>query len=295
MDGVLIIDKEKGYTSSDVVAKLRGILHQKKIGHAGTLDPDATGVLVVLLGKATKLSTFLMDGKKTYRAVLRLGVVTDTQDMSGTVLSEAAPETDEARILDAVCSFEGTYDQLPPMYSAVKVNGRKLYQYARGGKEVERAARPVTIDRIDVEAVDPPFVTFTADCSKGTYIRTLCHDIGEKLGCGAAMAELCRVKSGRFTLADAVTIDGVRPLLEAGALEEKLFGLEAILGDLPSFTCEEAHEKALLNGNRLETGWGAGTPAADGLTAVRDAHGVIRALYRLNAEDEMLHPEVMLL
>ncbi len=295
MDGILIIDKEKGYTSSDVVAKLRGILHQKKIGHAGTLDPDATGVLVVLLGKATKLSTLLMGGGKRYRAVMRLGVVTDTQDMSGTVLEEREPVTDRQKICDVLTSFEGTYDQVPPMYSAVKVNGKKLYQYARSGREVERTARPVTIERIGIEEIAPPLVRFAADCSKGTYIRTLCHDIGERLGCGAAMEELCRTGSGRFTLDDAVRIGEVRQRVQDGTIGQVLTGLEDVLLDYPSFTCAPEHEKALLNGNRLETGWGEGTPAADGLTVVRDHQGTIRALYRLNAEDGMLHPDVMLL
>ena len=295
MDGILIIDKEKGYTSSDVVAKLRGILHQKKIGHAGTLDPDATGVLVVLLGRATKLSDMMMSGQKCYRTVLRLGITTDTQDTGGTLLKEREPEQDTEKIRSAVLSFEGTYEQIPPMYSAIKVNGKKLYQYARSGREVERTARTVTVEKISIEAVEPPMVRFTVDCSKGTYVRTLCHDIGERLGCGAAMEELCRIRSGSFTLEDAVKIDQVRDLLQEGRLEEKLVGLDRVLQGYPVFVCDEAHEKALLNGNRLSTAWGSGTVSEDGITVIKDGSGRIRALYRLNKEEEMLHPDVMLL
>ena len=295
MDGILIIDKEKGYTSNDVVAKLRGILHQKKIGHAGTLDPDATGVLTVLLGRATKLSDMMMSGRKRYRAQLLLGVTTDTQDTGGAVLRERDPETDPKKIRTAVLSFTGTYEQIPPMYSAIKVNGRKLYQYARSGEEVERPSRTVTIDGLEIEDIEPPFVRFTVDCSKGTYVRTLCHDIGERLGCGAAMESLCRTRSGEFTLQDSVKIDEVRTLLEEGRLEEKLIGLDRLLEGYPAFVCDEAHEKALMNGNRLALSWGSGETAGDGPTVVKDSSGRIRALYRLNKEEEMLHPEVMLL
>ncbi|MBO4289263.1 MAG: tRNA pseudouridine(55) synthase TruB [Lachnospiraceae bacterium] len=295
MDGVLIIDKEKGYTSNDVVAKLRGILRQRKIGHAGTLDPDATGVLVVLLGRATKLSGLMMSGQKCYRAGLRLGITTDTQDTGGTVLSEREPETDPEKIREAILSFQGEYDQIPPMYSALKVNGRKLYQYARSGQEVLREARKVTIESIAIEAIDPPFASFTVECSKGTYVRTLCHDIGQRLGCGAAMESLCRVRSGSFTLEDSVKIGEVRELFEAGRLEEKLIGLDRILEEYPVFVCDEAHEKALLNGNRLAPAWGSGTVPPKVPAVVKDSRGNIRALYRLKEEDDMLHPDVMLL
>ena len=295
MDGVLIIDKEKGYTSNDVVAKLRGILKQRKIGHAGTLDPDATGVLVVLLGRATRLSDRMMSGKKRYRAGIRLGVTTDTQDTGGTVLAEREPEQDPEKIREAILSFLGSYDQIPPMYSAIKVKGRKLYQYARDGREVERTARRVTIDGIEVEAVRPPFAWFTVECSKGTYVRTLCHDIGEKLGCGGAMDSLCRVQSGSFSLEDSVKIDEVRDLLAEGRLEEKLIGLDRLLEDLPVFVCDEAHEKALLNGNRLDPAWGCGVSAQEGPIVVKDSGGRIKALYRFDEEDKMLHPDVMLL
>ena len=199
MDGVIVIRKEKGFTSHDVVAKLRGILHMKKIGHTGTLDPDAEGVLPVALGKATRLVDMITDKEKTYEAVMRLGVVTDTQDMSGTVLSQTEDiSVTEEELRTVIGSFVGDYMQVPPMYSALKVNGKKLYELAREGKTVERKARPVHFYEIEILDIDFPLVRFCVTCSKGTYIRTLCHDIGEKLGCGAAMETLLRTKVGRF-------------------------------------------------------------------------------------------------
>ena len=213
VNGVINIYKIKGFTSHDVVAKLRGIMRQKKIGHTGTLDPDATGVLPVCLGSATKLCDMLTDKEKEYIAKVQLGVTTDTQDMTGTVLSEKEVNVTESQVHEAIQSFVGYYEQIPPMYSALKVNGKKLYELAREGKEVERKARPVTIHYIEVLEMSLPQITIKVGCSKGTYIRTLCHDLGEKLGCGAAMAGLERTKSGQFSLETAITL---------AELEEKL-------------------------------------------------------------------------
>lgn len=213
INGVINIYKIKGFTSHDVVAKLRGIMRQKKIGHTGTLDPDATGVLPVCLGSATKLCDMLTEKKKEYIAKVQLGVTTDTQDMTGIVLSERQVDVTETQVEEAIQSFVGLYEQIPPMYSALKVNGKKLYELAREGKEVERKARPVTIHYIEILDMELPKLTIKVGCSKGTYIRTLCHDLGEKLGCGAAMAALERTKSGQFTLESAITL---------AELEEKL-------------------------------------------------------------------------
>ena len=188
--GIIVIHKEKGFTSHDVVAKLRGILHMKKIGHTGTLDPDATGVLPVALGKGTKLVDLLTDKEKTYEAVLHLGIDTDTQDMSGTVLEERPVNVTEEEVRKVLKSFVGEQLQVPPMYSALKVNGKKLYELAREGKTVERKARPVCFYEIEPLEFHLPLVKIRVTCSKGTYIRTLCHDIGEKLGCGGCMEEL---------------------------------------------------------------------------------------------------------
>ena len=223
MDGVIVIRKEKGFTSHDVVAKLRGILHMKKIGHTGTLDPDAEGVLPVALGKATRLVDMITDKEKTYEAVMRLGVVTDTQDMSGTVLSQTTElSVTEEELCTVVSSFVGDYMQVPPMYSALKVNGKKLYELAREGKTVERKPRPVHFYEIEILDISFPLVRFRVTCSKGTYIRTLCHDIGEKLGCGAAMESLLRTKVGRFTLDDAITLAQTEEAVQEGTIESKM-------------------------------------------------------------------------
>ena len=186
-DGVLNVYKEKGYTSHDVVAKLRGILGQKKIGHTGTLDPDAQGVLPVCLGKATRLCDMLTDHAKTYEAVLLLGKETDTQDISGQIIAEKEPDVSEEEVCVTIMGFVGEYAQIPPMYSARKVNGKKLYELARAGKVVERQPRQVTIYEIAIKSAALPRVTMIVRCSKGTYIRTLCHDIGQKLGCGGCI------------------------------------------------------------------------------------------------------------
>ena len=199
VNGIINVYKEKGYTSFDVVAKLRGIFKQKKIGHTGTLDPDATGVLPVCLGKATKLCDLLTDKNKTYEAVLLLGKTTDTQDITGEVLEEKSTEAlTEEKVREAIEGFIGDYEQIPPMYSALKVNGKKLYELAREGKVIERKARPVKILDIQILEIDLPKVRMEVSCSKGTYILTLCHDIGEKLGCGGCMESLMRTRVSTF-------------------------------------------------------------------------------------------------
>ena len=248
--GVINIHKEKGYTSHDVVAKLRGIIGQKKIGHTGTLDPDATGVLPVCLGKATKLCDMLTDKNKTYETVMLLGKVTDTQDISGTVLSEGVTDAlDDKTVTDAILSFVGDYMQVPPMYSALKVNGKKLYELAREGVEVERKARPVTILDIDIKEINLPRVRMEVSCSKGTYIRTLCHDIGEKLGCGACMEELIRTRVSRFELEDSLTLAQVQELKEAGNLEKILVPIDEMFSDYEAITLKEEFMSFAYNGN----------------------------------------------
>ena len=194
MDGIIVIKKEKDYTSFDVVAKLRGICRQKKIGHTGTLDPDATGVLPVCLGCGTKLCDMLMDTNKVYRATLLLGVTTDTQDTTGTVLEEKEVSVDEEKVREVISTFTGTQMQIPPMYSALKVNGKKLCDLAREGIEVERKTREITISEIEIESVELPEIIMKVTCSKGTYIRTLCYDIGQRLGCGGAAWHRCHPK-----------------------------------------------------------------------------------------------------
>lgn len=254
MDGILNVYKERGYTSHDVVAKLRGILKQRKIGHTGTLDPEAEGVLPVCLGKATKLCDMLTDKRKTYETVLLLGRVTDTQDIHGDVLAEnqerAAALTKEDICL-AVKSFEGEQLQIPPMYSALKVNGKKLYELAREGKEIERPARPVCFYEITITAINLPRVSLRVTCSKGTYIRTLCHDLGEKLGCGGCMEQLLRTKVERFSVSDAKKLSEIEAMAREGSLFGILTDIEEMFSALSDVFCVPESDCLLYNGNPL--------------------------------------------
>ena len=252
INGIVNIYKEKGYTSHDVVAVLRKVVGQKKIGHTGTLDPDATGVLPVCLGRATKVCELLTDHDKTYEALLLLGKTTDTQDISGEVLEEKDPaHLTEEEVRSCIESFIGEYDQVPPMYSALKVNGKKLYELAREGKTVERKSRRVQIHGIRIVEMNLPHVRMEVDCSKGTYIRTLCHDIGEKLQVGGGMEELERTKVGRFLKEDAVTLDEVRQKMEQGEGAELFTPLDQIFAELPAVTVTDAKAWMSYNGNDL--------------------------------------------
>ena len=252
INGIVNIYKEKGYTSHDVVAVLRKVVGQKKIGHTGTLDPDATGVLPVCLGRATKVCELLTDHDKTYEALLLLGKTTDTQDISGEVLEEKDPaHLTEEEVRSCIESFIGAYDQVPPMYSALKVNGKKLYELAREGKTVERKSRRVQIHGIRILEMNLPHVRMEVDCSKGTYIRTLCHDIGEKLQVGGCMEELERTKVGRFLKEDAVTLDEVRQKMEQGEGTELFTPLDQIFAELPAVTVTDAKAWMSYNGNDL--------------------------------------------
>ena len=254
MDGIINVYKEKGFTSHDVVAKLRGILHIKKIGHTGTLDPDAVGVLPVCIGKGTKLCDMITDTDKTYEAVMLLGISTDTQDISGNVLSKKDVAVDEKTLIETVDSFVGEYKQIPPMYSAIKVNGRKLYQLAREGIEIERSPRDVYIRSIHINDMNlqdgEPSVTMTVSCSKGTYIRTLCHDIGEKLGCGACMKSLSRTRVGRFYIDDSFTINQIAALNLKGELSSIVAPVNSMF-DYPRIQINKEYDKLLYNGNLL--------------------------------------------
>ena len=253
INGIVNIYKEKGYTSHDVVAVLRKVVGQKKIGHTGTLDPDATGVLPVCLGRATKVCELLTDHDKTYEALLLLGKTTDTQDISGEVLEERDPgNLTEEEVRSCIESFIGEYDQIPPMYSALKVNGKKLYELAREGKTVERKSRKVQIHGIRILEMNLPHVRMEVDCSKGTYIRTLCHDIGEKLQVGGCMEELERTKVGRFLKEDAVTLDEVRQKMEQGEGAELFTPLDQIFAELPAVTVTDAKVWMSYNGNDLQ-------------------------------------------
>ncbi|WP_099469030.1 tRNA pseudouridine(55) synthase TruB [Konateibacter massiliensis] len=251
-NGILNVYKEKGYTSHDVVAKLRGILKQKKIGHTGTLDPDAEGVLPICLGKGTKLCDMLEDKDKTYRATLLLGQSTDTQDTSGTILEQREVGCTEEEVRQAIDSFVGDYNQIPPMYSALKVNGKKLYELAREGKVIEREARPIKIYHIRIEKIELPRVVIEVSCSKGTYIRTLCHDIGEKLGCLGCMEELLRTKANGLLIADSLKIDEIVVLKEKDLLNEKIIPIDYAFRAYPKAIIDEKYNKLIYNGNPFQ-------------------------------------------
>ena len=249
MNGLINIYKEQGYTSFDVVAKLRGITHVRKIGHTGTLDPDAEGVLPVCIGNATALCDMLTDKTKEYETVMRLGIVTDTQDISGTVIEEKDVNLTEADVISCTEKFTGDIEQVPPMYSAIKIDGKKLYELAREGKTVERKPRPVTIHSIDTLSIDLPRVRMKISCSKGTYIRTLCHDIGEALGSGACMESLLRTRSGQFRVEDAVKLSTVQEWADEGTLEAHLMPVEEMFSDCGSLYINASGDKLLHNGN----------------------------------------------
>ena len=252
-NGLINVYKEAGYTSSDVVARLRGIIKMKKIGHTGTLDPDAVGVLVVCVGNGTKLCDMLTDHDKEYIAVCRLGVTTDTQDMSGRVLTESEVNVTSESLHAAVKKFVGEYDQIPPMYSAIKIGGKKLYELARQGKEVERKPRRIRIEAITIldesHLQNEQIFTMEVKCSKGTYIRTLCNDIGEALGCGAAMEHLTRTAVGSFHLDTARTLDQIEKLRDEGRVEEIVASTESLFRDLDYCIVKDSFRRMLENGN----------------------------------------------
>ncbi|MBP5197543.1 MAG: tRNA pseudouridine(55) synthase TruB, partial [Lachnospiraceae bacterium] len=251
MNGIIVINKETGFTSNDVVAKMRGILKERHIGHTGTLDPQATGVLPVCIGNATKLFDMFADRDKEYEAGLLLGKTTDTEDIWGETLSESAVNVDEDEIREAVMGFVGEYMQTPPMYSALKVNGKKLYELARAGVEVERKPRKVNINAIRINSVDLPHVSMNVECTKGTYIRTLCADIGDKLGCGGCMESLKRVRVGNFYLKDAITLSELEKIRDAGEVQKILIPVEKFFEDRAVITAKEDFDKAVNNGNIL--------------------------------------------
>lgn len=251
VNGVIVIDKEPGFTSHDVVAKMRGICGQKKIGHTGTLDPMATGVLPVCLGSGTRLCDMLAHRDKEYVAELLLGVETDTQDITGQVLAQKSVDVTEARVRGVCESFLGDYDQIPPMFSALKVNGKRLYELARAGREVERRARPVKIYELEILECRLPVIKMRVACSKGTYIRTLCADIGAGLGCGGTMRSLRRTAAGQFTLENALTLGELQRLKDQGRLEETVLPVDSVFQDCPALHVSGGNRRFLDNGNAL--------------------------------------------
>ena len=254
MNGILLIDKPAGWTSMDVCAKLRGLCAERRIGHGGTLDPMATGLLTVFLGRATRAVEFAEAHRKTYEAKLRLGLVTDTQDVTGTALAETPAGVTDEELEAALAQFRGDILQVPPMYSAVKVDGQRLYRLARKGREVERKPRPVTIYALEYQGRDAGGdVLLRVTCSKGTYIRTLCHDLGAALGCGGCMSALRRTRCGDFDIAGAHTLTDVQTAAEAGRVTELLLPVETLFAGTPRADLTAAQTKAVRNGGRFST------------------------------------------
>lgn len=303
MDGIINVYKEAGYTSFDVVAKLRGILKERRIGHTGTLDPQATGVLPVCIGKATKLCELMLDKEKTYEAVMRLGMTTDTEDMTGTVLQTKDVHVSEDDVKRAVKKFTGVYGQIPPMYSALKVDGKRLYELAREGKEIERKPRTVEIYENTPLAMLPNAagaieeVILNVRCSKGTYIRSLLRDMGEYLGCGACMKSLKRTRAGAFSIADAVTLAEVEQARDEGRLNEIILPIDAFLVKYPEVHVMSEYEKYLYNGNQLDTNMLTEqvSPADGDGFRVYDGNKKLIGLYLYRADRKQLQPEKMFL
>ena len=248
MDGIIIIDKPAGWTSQDVTAKLRGVFQTRRIGHGGTLDPMATGVLPVFVGRATRGVEFFEHADKTYEATLRLGITTDTEDITGTVLTESPVNVTKQQVLSVLEQFTGEIQQIPPMYSAIKINGQKLCDLARKGKEVERKPRTITIFALDFLSMESDCVRLRVHCSKGTYIRTLCTDIGNALGCGGCMAALRRIQAGAYTQENAVALS---QLVESDNPGAYLMGVDTMFSQYPTVTLTEKQALRCRNGNQF--------------------------------------------
>lgn len=261
MDGIVIVDKPQGWTSQDVTARLRRVFGTRRIGHGGTLDPMATGVLPVFVGRATRGVEFFEHAEKTYETVLRLGLTTDTEDMTGTVLTEAPVSFSEGQLQETLEAFRGEILQVPPMYSALKVNGQKLCDLARKGKTVERQPRPVTIHELTLLERGENTLRLRVHCSKGTYIRTLCKDIGEKLGCGGCMESLRRISAGEYTTREAVPL---QTLLDTEEPEKYLRGVDTMFRNYPAVTLTANQETRCRNGNPFSVSLAPGTYRAYG-------------------------------
>lgn len=322
LNGILIIRKEQDYTSNDVVAKMRGICRQKKIGHTGTLDPNAEGVLPVCLGNATKLCDMLTDRSKEYIAELTLGITTDTQDIWGQVLTDSGEKWRELsgeEIERTVASFQGKGQQIPPMYSALKVNGKRLYELARAGTVIERKPREIEIEEIELlppegcpETMAHRAVCFSmlprlrirVACSKGTYIRTICHDIGEKLGCGAAMSFLLRTRVGSFRLEESHTLSEIEEIRDSGGLESVLIPVDECFREYPAAVVREEAVRFLKNGNELRLsmaemagndGNGFGSMPEGSPVRIYDKDGIFYGVYLLQKQRRVLKPWKMFL
>jgi len=273
MTGILLIDKPAGWTSSDVVAKLRGILHERRIGHSGTLDPLATGLLVVFIGRATRAVEFAEGHDKRYMAGLRLGCVTDTQDITGRRIGGEPRDVTQDELEETLAAFRGPIRQIPPMYSAIKVKGQKLYEIARRGGEVERRPRLITVYQLNLLGREGEDWLLDICCSKGSYVRTLCHDIGQKLGCGGCMSSLRRTQAGAFSVKDTVSLEQVQAAADEGRAEKLLLPVDCLFSEYPALTLSIGQEKKVRSGNPV-----SGISAGDGRCRVYAQDGAFLAL-----------------
>ena len=296
-NGLLNVYKEKGYTSFDVVAVLRGILKQKKIGHTGTLDPDAEGVLLVCLGRGTKLCDMLENHDKTYKCKMILGKTTDTDDISGNIISDCQADVSQKQVIDVIKSFVGEINQIPPMYSAIKINGKKLYELAREGKTIERKPKKITIyDIFDIN-IQLPYIIFSVACSKGTYIRSLCRDIGEKLGVGGTMCELVRTKASGFLSEEALKLDDIKEIANRDEISKYIIPVEKVFDSYTKLHVKEEADKMLMNGNPLLS-----YDFIENIELVDEAKysiysfdGRFIAIYKYSSDKEKLMPDKMFL
>ena len=283
-NGIISIDKPQGWTSQDVTSRLRRVFCTRRIGHGGTLDPMATGVLPVFVGRATRGVEFFEHAEKIYEAVLRLGMTTDTEDVTGTVQTETPVSVTEAELLAVLPRFRGEIMQIPPMYSALKVGGKKLYDLARAGKEVERQPRPITIFELELLEFTGNEARLRVHCSKGTYIRTLCKDIGEALGCGGCMAALRRIQAGAYTLADSIPLEKLLEESEQGLeMEHYLRPVDSMFTRYPARTLSEKQSLRIRNGNSFSTDEAPGTyrvysPEGEFLALCRAEDGVMSTI-----------------
>ena len=278
MTGILIVDKPEGWTSQDVAAKLRGVYHERRVGHGGTLDPMATGVLPVFLGRATRAVPFFESAEKEYVAEIRFGIVTDTQDTTGRILEEHPANVDTETVRQALAAMVGPQLQTPPMYSAVKVGGKKLYELARQGKEVERKARPIELKEMELLSCDRDRAAFRVLCTKGTYVRTICHDLGQRLGCGGCMSALRRTRAGVYGIGRAFTMEQIL------AGEAEILPVDSLFASFPAVTLTEAEEWLCRNGNAFrrrelaDGDWRVYGPKGDFLMLGRCAGGRVSTL-----------------
>lgn len=300
VNGIINVYKEPGYTSHDVIARMRGILKQKKIGHTGTLDPQAKGVLPVCLGNATKVSDILTNESKTYEVVGLLGVVTDTQDIFGEIIEKNEVKIQKIQLIEVIESFVGEYEQTPPMYSAKKVNGKKLYELAREGIVIERKSRKVFINNIEIQDINLATneIKLSVNCSKGTYIRTLIHDIGQILDCGACMKDLLRKRVGDFTLASSKTLSQIEDIMKNKKVDDILIKVDSLFTEYMKVIVKEQYSKIIYNGNAL-------LPsnlkdfsldlAKEEKIRVYDFQNNFLAIYRYDLEKEIFKPFKMFL